>query len=105
MQTRRSNLCSISLCVSVLAATVLSPTTNRLYTDTKGKLVQETRTFSTMTCSLHQLTDWLVEAGITHLVMESSGDYRKGVYNILGVNFEVWLVNAHHYNEEEIRAD
>lgn len=69
----------------------------RLYTDNKGKLVQETKTFSTMTKSLHQLTDWLVEAGITHLVMESTGDYWKSVYNILGSNFEIWLVNAHHF--------
>ena len=34
---------------------------------------QETRPFRTMTNSLLELADWLVEQGITHAAMESTG--------------------------------
>jgi transposase len=56
----------------------------------------EKRTFSTMTQGLLALSDWLSEHEITHVAMESTGDYWKSVYNILEGLFEVWVVNAHH---------
>jgi transposase len=40
--------------------------------------------------------DWLVEWELTHVSMESTGDYWKPVFNILEDSFEVWLVNARH---------
>jgi transposase len=57
---------------------------------------QETRTFDTMTADLLQLSDWLMQHGVTHVAMESTGEYWKPVFNILEQNFEVILVNAQH---------
>jgi transposase len=68
----------------------------RIYPGANAEPRVEKHTFSTMTQGLLQLSDWLVEAGITHLAMESTGDYWKSVYNILEGNFEVWVVNAAH---------
>ena len=42
------------------------------------------------------LSDWLLSHGVTHVAMESTGEYWKPVYNILENNFEVLLVNAQH---------
>jgi transposase len=68
----------------------------RMYKGVDGKNVVEKRTFRTMTKGLLELNDWLADANITHIAMESTGDYWKSVYNILEGNFEVWVVNAHH---------
>ena len=56
----------------------------------------ETKTFGTMTLDLLELHDWLYEWELTHVSMESTGDYWKPVFNILEDTFEVWLVNAQH---------
>ena len=56
----------------------------------------ETKTFGTTTPDLLELHDWLYEWELTHVAMESTGDYWKPVFNILEDNFEVWLVNAQH---------
>lgn len=56
-----------------------------------------TREFDTFTSSLTNLRDWLLENGITHVVMESTGVYWKPVYNILEpAGLKVWIVNARH---------
>lgn len=68
----------------------------RIYTGADNQLHYDKRTFRTMTAELLQLSDWLSEVEITHVAMESTGDYWKSVYNILEGNFEVWVVNAHH---------
>lgn len=59
-------------------------------------LKEETRTFNGYTEDIEQLRDWLVENGITHVAMESTGVYWKPVYNILEEGFEIILVNARH---------
>jgi transposase len=56
----------------------------------------ETQTFGTTTPDLLKLLDWLYEWELTHVAMESTGDYWKPVFNILEHTFEVWLVNAQH---------
>jgi transposase len=56
----------------------------------------ETKTFGTTTPDLLELHDWLYEWELTHVAMESTGDYWKPVFNILEDSFEVWLVNAQH---------
>lgn len=58
-----------------------------------------TRTFSTMTADLLQLADWLLEAGCTHVAMESTGVYWKPVHTILEGVCEVLLVNAQHVKQ------
>jgi transposase len=57
---------------------------------------QETRTFGTMTVDLLALSDWLLAHGVTHVAMESTGEYWKPVFNMLESDFHVLLVNAAH---------
>ena len=57
----------------------------------------QTRTFGTMTDELVRLREWLLEAGVTHVAMESSGVYWKPVFNLLeGQGMELLVVNARH---------
>jgi len=64
--------------------------------DPAGGWYKETRTFGTMTIDLLALSDWLTSHGVTHVALESTGEYWKPVFNILEANFEVLLVNAQH---------
>jgi len=58
--------------------------------------LSEVREFGTLTRDLLALCDWLAEAGITHVAMESTGEYWKPIFNILEGTCEVFLVNAAH---------
>lgn len=62
-------------------------------------LRKEVRTFGTMTVDLLGLSDWLLSFGVTHVAMESTGEYWKPIYNILEETFEVLLVNARHIKQ------
>lgn len=64
-----------------------------------GSWLEEKRTFGTMTADLLALSDWLLLHGVTHVGMESSGEYWKPVFNILENNFEVMVVNAQHISK------
>ena len=57
---------------------------------------REMRTFATMTGDLLALKDWLLELGITHVAMESTGVYWKPIYNLLEDRFTLMVVNAQH---------
>src|SRR3954468_20662334 len=57
---------------------------------------KEIRTFSTMTRDLEGLRDWLMELGVTHVGMESTGVYWKPVHAILEGHFTLIVANAHH---------
>ncbi len=57
---------------------------------------KELRSFGTMTEDLLQLRNWLIEQGVTHVAMESTGVYWKPVWNLLEGNFKLLLVNAAH---------
>jgi transposase len=61
-----------------------------------GKWVSETRTFGTMTDEVLALGDWLRSLGVTHVAMESTGEYWKPIFNLLEGEVEVLLVNAAH---------
>lgn len=56
----------------------------------------ESRTFGTTTQELLSLSDWLSDNGVTHIAMESTGEYWKPVYNLLEASFTVLVVNAQH---------
>jgi transposase len=58
--------------------------------------IVELRVFGTMTADLLALSDWLAEAGITHVAMESTGEYWRPVYNLLEGDITIFLVNAAH---------
>lgn len=63
----------------------------------KGKKdLNEVRTYGTMTSDLLALGDWLKEAGCTIIAMESTGVFWKPIFNVLGSDFEIILVNARH---------
>ena len=64
-----------------------------------GKLDAQVRTFSTMTRDLLALSDWMAEAGVTHVAMESTGVFWKPIWNILEGRFEILLVNARHIKQ------
>ena len=68
----------------------------RITRDATGKSIQETRTFATMTGDLLRLLDWLEEGQVSHVAMESTGEYWKPIYNILEGHFELLVVNARH---------
>jgi transposase len=61
--------------------------------------VVELKEFGTMTVDLLALCDWLAEAGITQVAMESTGEYWQPVLNLLEGNFAVCLVNAAHVKQ------
>jgi transposase len=62
----------------------------------EGQLLQQSRTFGTMTAELLALADWLDAQGVTHVAMESTGIYWKPVFHILEDRFAIMLVNAQH---------
>jgi transposase len=59
----------------------------------QGGIVEQVKTFETMTSDLLQMSDWLAEQGVTHVAMESTGVLWKPVWNILEGAFELLLVN------------
>jgi transposase len=61
-----------------------------------GILTTHIRTFRTMTADLLNLVDWLLSLGITHVAMESTGEFWKPLYNLLEGSFTVLVVNAQH---------
>jgi transposase len=58
--------------------------------------VMELQAFGTMTRDLLALSDWLAEVGVTHVAMESTGEYWRPIYNLLEGSFTMLLVNAAH---------
>ena len=67
-----------------------------LRTVVKRKVRREVRRFSTMTCDLVALAEWLEKFGCTHVAMEATGVYWKPVWNILAGRFVLTLVNPAH---------
>ncbi len=67
--------------------------------DPQGGWRKETQTFGTMTADLLTLSDWLQACNVTHVAMESTGEYWRPIFNILEGNFEVMLVNAQHMHQ------
>jgi transposase len=64
-----------------------------------GTWLEAKHSFDTLTTGLLELSDWLAMHGVTHVAMESTGDYWKPVFNILENNFEVIVVNAQHISK------
>src|SRR5271157_3315695 len=89
MEILHTHCAGLDVHKKVVVATVL-------VADEHGRLTKETRSFETMTMSLLALSDWLTANGVSHVAMESTGEYWKPIYNILEDNFEVLLANAQH---------
>lgn len=63
---------------------------------TDGTLTTHLRTFGTTTAELLDLVAWLLALEVTHIAMESTGEFWKPVYNLLEGSFTVLVVNAAH---------
>lgn len=64
---------------------------------TEGRKVVKTLTkFTTFHDDLKAMRDWLVEMKVTHVAMESTGEYWKPVYEMLEGLFELIVANAQH---------
>ncbi len=61
-----------------------------------GKPHKQLRSFQAMTQDLLALADWLSQNGVTHVAMESTGEFWKPLYNLLEASFTVLVVNAQH---------
>lgn len=61
-----------------------------------GGPVKEIRTFRTLTPDLLGLADWLAEAGVPIVAMESTGVYWVPLYNLFEGRFELVVANAAH---------
>lgn len=59
-------------------------------------VARQIKTFGTTTHELRSLKSWLDENNISHVAMESTGIYWKPVFNVLGDDYELLLVNARH---------
>jgi len=68
----------------------------RMRVTDEDRLEWETKTFGTTTPDLLELNDWLLAWSLSHVAMESTGDFWKPVYNVLEGAFEVVLTNAQH---------
>jgi transposase len=61
-----------------------------------GSVERISQTFGTMRADLLKRSAWLTSLEISHVVMESTGEFWKPLYNLLEGNFEVLVVNAQH---------
>jgi len=68
----------------------------RIVRHADGTWQTDTHTFGTMTLDLLALADWLRNAGVNHVALESTGVFWRPVFNILESEFSVILVNAKH---------
>jgi transposase len=71
----------------------------RVHPDPTGQEAEgiaELRTFGTMTRDLLALADWLTEASLPHVAMESTGESWQPVCNLLEGTWTVFLVKAVH---------
>ena len=63
----------------------------------EGRQDTSVRQFATFTADLHALADWLEQAQVNTVAMESTGVYWIPVFEVLeGRGFEVLIVNARH---------
>lgn len=68
MEILHTHCAGLDVHKKVVVATILVSTVDR-------QLKKETRSFETMTASLLALSDWLTAHQVTHVAMESTGEY------------------------------
>jgi transposase len=61
-----------------------------------GTVTRHSRTFGTTTAALLELVAWLLSVDVTHVAMESTGEFWKPLYNLLEGSFTILVVNAAH---------
>lgn len=85
LETIASNACGLDVHKDSIKACIMPQGTEK-----------QIQTFGTTTSDLIELKTWLTYNNIKHVAMESTGVYWKPVFNILGDEFEIILVNARH---------
>src|SRR5213592_453543 len=70
-----------------------------------GQRVGQVKQFKTTVPGLLVLADWLRAHGVTHVVMEATGDYWKPIWHVLEAEFELMLVNARDVKQVPGRKD
>jgi transposase len=90
----------------VLRSSLVAQTERRDTAEREATLERKTRSFSTMTQGLLELADWLIEQGVSQVVMESTGVYWKPIFDVLeergdakGQPFTLLLANAQHVRQ------
>jgi transposase len=73
---------SVVVCVRLVAA--------------DGSISTHVRSFGATTTALLDLVAWLLSLHVTHVAMESTGEFWKPVFNLLEGHFTVLVVNAAH---------
>lgn len=86
-------------CCAALDVHKASVVACRLRTLEGGGKEQEIQSFGTTTPELLRLLAWLQAWGVTHVAMESTGEYWKPVYNLLEGQVALLLVNARHVQQ------
>src|SRR5262245_9817102 len=61
-----------------------------------GTLTTHVRTFGATTAALLDLAAWLLSLEVTHVALESTGEFWKPVYYLLESSFSILVVNAAH---------
>jgi transposase len=61
-----------------------------------GVLTTHIRSFGTTTAALLDLLAWLVSLDVTHVAMESTGEFWKPIFNLLEGSLSILVVNAAH---------
>src|SRR5262252_2530939 len=89
MEVFYTRYCGLDVHKSTITACV------RLH-DGGGKARKIVRRFGAMTSDLRAMANWLMEQGVAHVAMESTGVYWKPVWNILEGQFTLVLANAQH---------
>ena len=69
-------------------------TVYRITSEGRKKRQVAAREYSTMADDLARLSDWLVEGGVTHVAMESTGVFWQPIHNVLEGHFTIYVVNA-----------
>jgi transposase len=64
-----------------------------------GTITRHIRTFGTTTAELLNLLAWLLSLDVTHVAMESTGEFWKPIYNLVEGSLTVLLVNAAHIKQ------
>ena len=85
MSTITKNACGLDVHQKSITACIMKPGVKK-----------QIKEFGTTTRQLIHFKEWLHTNKITHVAMESTGVYWKPVFNIVGEDFEVMLVNARH---------
>ena len=66
-----------------------------------GDAQAETRKYGTINAELEKLRQWLVSCGCTHVVMESTGEYWRPVFNVLEEAEQLQIVLA---NSQQVKG-